>query len=156
MLVFLLIAFFISFQNTIQNKWIIILFKLGVLIVIIAGLNYSRIKTKERYDNGCDTFSRIGFIMLNNKDELEKLKISKKSKVIIGPELSVNGGLYSLHLKGWVINSKDEITSQNIEKLKSFGANYFILIDNDSEAQKVIQEKGLKIFQNQDLSVYQL
>ena len=156
LIVFLLISFFESFQNAFQNKKIGWILNLGFIIITLAGLNYARMKTTERYENGCDSVSKIGFLLRKNKLEIDKLNIPLKARVIIGPDLSVNGGLYSVHREGWVINSKSEITSKKMKQLKNFGANYFILTENDLTSQKVIEQDGKRIFQNNDLSVYKL
>jgi hypothetical protein len=41
---FLLIAFFESFQKTILNTKGIVVFNLAVIVIIVAGLNYARMK----------------------------------------------------------------------------------------------------------------
>ena len=154
LIVFLLIAFFESFQKTILNTKGIVFFNLVALVIIVAGLNYARMKTAERYQNGNDSVSRIGFVLRKNILNLNRLQIPRNSKVIIGPDLSVSGGLNYLHRKGWVLNRSTDVTVEKINELKSFGADYFIQVQDYKKYEKNLEKVGALIFKNKDLSVY--
>ena len=154
LIVFLLIAFFESFQKTILNTKGIVFFNLVALVIIVAGLNYARMKTAERYQNGNDSVSRIGFVLRKNILNLNRLQIPRNSKVIIGPDLSVSGGLNYLHRKGWVLNRSTDVSVEKINELKSFGADYFIQVQDYKKYEKNLEKVGALIFKNKDLSVY--
>ena len=156
LIVFLLIAFFESFQKTILNTKGIVVFNLAVIVIIVAGLNYARMKTAERYKNGNDSVSQIGFLLRRNILNINHLQIPKKSRVIIGPDLSVSGGLNYFHRNGWVLNKYTDISVEKINELKSFGADYFFLIQSNSFAEKEIEKVGTLIFKNKDILVYKL
>lgn len=155
LIVFVLIAFFQSFQS-IQFRWMQYSFKTVFLIVVIAGLNYARMKNFERYQKGKDAISNVGFLLDKNKNVINKLGIAKTAKIIVGPDLSINGSLYALKRKGWVINRLEDLSVNHIKSLKGFGANYFVLLENHRNAHEIIQREGRKIFQKHGLSIYKL
>ncbi len=154
-IIFILLSFFQIWKQLFPNNLGQNILKFVFLVIIASGLNYSRIKLEERYYKGNDLNSKIGFQILKNKQFIDDVKIPKDSKVLIGPDLSVNGGLYFIKRKGWPINNADEITKEKINFFKSQGADYFILV-NDSKSQKILDDLGRKLFKNRDLSIYKL
>lgn len=154
-IIFILLSFFQVWKQLFKNNLVQNILKFIFLVIIASGLNYSRIKLKERYSKGNDLNSKIGFQILKNKKFIDDVKIPKDSKVLIGLDLSVNGGLYFIKRKGWSINNADDITNEKIKFFKSLGADFFILV-NDPKSQNRLDDVGRKLFKNRDISIYKL
>lgn len=152
-IIFVLISFFMVFKTAVNNKKVTFLVKVLFLTVVISGLNYSRIKVSERYQKGNDLFSKIGFVLHENKDFISNLHLPKDSKIIIGPDASVNGGLYFIQRKGWIIKDLNDLTVAKIVNYKKQGATHLFIIGNNSfELNKL----GKKIAYNKNLCVYKI
>ena len=153
-LIFLLILGVQNVQSLKLKVVYQIILKVFLLLIVVAGMNYSRIKVGERYQNGNDVHSKVGFILKKNGLLISKLKIPTDSKVIIVPDLSINGGLYFLKLKGWNINSKNDLTEEKIRDLKEKGADFMFVVDKDSTLLNIGKKFGTPILKNDDLTIY--
>jgi hypothetical protein len=121
-----------------KNKPVFIsIFKLVFFVVVIAGINYSSEKFRERYEKGKDDFSKIAFDLKENETFISTLKFSVKAKLIIAEDKSVNGGLYFMKRKGWLIDSIKDDFINKINQYKEKGANYLIVIDYKKYALKM-------------------
>ena len=58
-------------------KWII---KIGLLVLVFAGINYSRLKLADRYTPWDDEYSKSALIINKNIDEINKLDIPQNAK----------------------------------------------------------------------------
>ena len=146
--------FILSFRN--NKKWFQVSFKLIFSIVVISGLNYSRLKVQERYDKGRDDFSQIAFKILENNQFLKTLNFNKGAKVIIASDKSINGGLYFLKTKGWAIAEIDNSFLEKVCYLKGLGANYLLLFDYNEIDRQILNEIGEKLDKNQNIILYHL
>ncbi len=153
-LIFLLILGVQNVQSLKLKVVYQIILKVFLLLIVIAGMNYSRIKVGERYQNGNDVHSKVGFILKKNGLLISKLKIPADSKVIIVPDLSINGGLYFLKLKGWNINSKKDLTEEKIRDFKEKGADYMFVVEKDSLLLNSGEKFGTCILKKDDLTIY--
>jgi hypothetical protein len=153
-LIFLLILGVQNVQSLKLKVVYQIILKVFLLLIVVAGMNYSRIKVGERYQNGNDVYSKVGFILKKNGLLISKLKIPTDSKVIIVPDLSINGGLYFLKLKGWNINSMNDLTEEKIRDLKEKGADFMFVVDKDSTLLNIGKKFGTPILKNDDLTIY--
>ena len=156
LIVFIIINAIKTSQNMVPSKKIHLVAKIGLIAVVIYGINFSRRKLEKRYEAGYDRFSRIAFIIQNEMPSIEKLEIPKDAKVIVAPDLSVNGGLFALNRIGWEIDKTDQITSELIEEYRSLGAKYLFLASNDEEAVEVGRNSGELVYQGAKLSVFKL
>ena len=126
-----------------------------LLMIIIAGINYSRNKLDYRYHLGMTTYSQTGLLLDEHRVSIEQLDIPKDAKIILAPEPSQNGGLFYLNRIGWTISSIEDVTQQHLIKLKQKGADYLILTSSDNKAFLNAKTEGKVILKNKDLSVIQ-
>ena len=156
LIIFIIINAIKTGQNWIHSQRVHFAIKLVLTVVVVSGLNYSRIKLEKRYEAGYDRFSRIAFIIQNEMPSIEKLEIPQDAKVIVAPDLSVNGGLFALNRMGWEIDKTDQVTSELIEEYRSLGAEYLFLASNDENALRISRGSGELIFKGKELSVFKL
>ncbi|MCT4561136.1 MAG: glycosyltransferase family 39 protein [Crocinitomicaceae bacterium] len=96
---FLLIPILTALKD--GKKWILILLCIAILGVCIPGLNYSRMKMKERRENRINLQSKMYFSVMERQTALQKL-IGKSTVAIIG-DPSKNGSLLALETLGWQV-----------------------------------------------------
>lgn len=142
--------------NCLKNKWIHFIIKLVMIAIVITGINYSRMKLNNRYENGLDDFSKIGFVIQNEIEEIEKLNIPKDSKFIVAPDLTPNGGLFFINKMGWRIDKSKNITIENINYYKKLGAEFLLLATNEKEVLEVGYNTGHIVFKGKELSIFKL
>lgn len=117
-------------SEKLKNKPVFIsVFKLVFFVIVVAGINYSIGKVGERYVKGKDDFSKIAFDLKENKAFISTIKFNSKAKLIIAEDKSINGGLFFMKRKGWLIDNIKEDIIDRIQTFKENGANYLILID---------------------------
>ena len=126
-----------------------------LLMIVIAGINYSRNKLDDRYHIGMTTYSQTGLILDEHRALIEQLDIPKNAKIILAPEPSQNGGLFYLNRMGWTISSIEDVTRQHLIELKQKGADYLILTSLDNKAFLNAKTEGKVILKNKELSVIQ-
>jgi len=134
-------------------KWII---KIGLLVLVIAGINYSRLKIAERYTPWDDEYSKSALVIRDNIDDINKLKIPKEAKLIIATDLTQNGALFFIDRMGWVIRKKEDITQDNILNYKKKGADYLVLINPEKEQLNTAKEFGTIVLNKADLKILKL
>ncbi|MFA7273233.1 MAG: glycosyltransferase family 39 protein [Crocinitomicaceae bacterium] len=155
-LLFLLVNAILTLQRKTNNKWIHWSVKLLFSIIVIAGINYSRMKLPSSYLATGDSHYQASKIILAHSNEISNLKIPRSSKIIIGTDESLNGGLLFMDRKGWTLTKFDELTNDYLtEKIKK-GADYFILTKNDEAYQEILHKRGEVVLNKPDLIVYQL
>ena len=85
--------------------------------------------------------------------EIKNLSLPKDCKVIVAPDPSQNGGLLFLDKEGWTIDRIQNVYPDTISKLKTKGANYLILNDQNQIINSkdfgttVYNEEGIKIIE---------
>jgi hypothetical protein len=145
-----------SIQRIFKSNVIHLVIKSGVIIIVLTGMNYARMKVEERYSAGNDHFSQIGFILNEHSAELKSLPISPHSKVVLGPDYSINGGLYFIQKQGWIFQDKMEITTAELKRFYQKGARYLLVIQLDNQCVKGLDKMAKRILVKQDLVVYKL
>lgn len=156
LVVFLLINGLKTLQNISSNKYFHFVIKLIFSIIIIAGINYSRMKLHDRHRSIEDDFSKISELIHRNKSNIEKLNIPKDSKFIVAPDLCQNGGLFFLNRMGWNIEKKAQITMDTINALRDLGADYLLFMNDDSISLPMDQISGKLIFKDNGIEIYEL
>lgn len=156
LVVLLLINGLKTFQNFTSNRYFHFVIKLIFSVIIIAGINYSRIKLYDRHHRAEDNFSKISALIYHNKANIESLKIPKNSKFIVAPDLCPNGGLLFLDRMGWNIEKKAQITVDTINALRSLGADYLLLMSDDSISLPIDEISGKLIFNSNGIEIYEL
>lgn len=144
-----------TFKNVIKEMKYQRLVQFILLIIVIAGINYSRNKLDDRYHLGMTTYSQTGLLLDEHREAFEQLDIPKNAKIILAPEPSQNGGLYYLNRMGWTISSIENVTQKNLIELKQKGADYLILTSSDNKAFLNAKTEGKVILKNKELSVIQ-
>ncbi len=155
-LIFLLLINGINtFQKTIGSNYIHIIAKIIIATIVISGINLSKSKLEARFKKQADNYSNAGLVIENNSLAIKNLKLDKNAKIIVAPDYCQNGGLFFLDKKGWNLEPKD-ITIDNINNLKSKGADYFVVVENDSLFLSVAYSTGTMIFRKNELSIFKL
>ena len=144
-----------TFKNVIKEMKYQRLVQIILLMIVIAGINYSRNKLDDRYHIGMTTYSQTGLLLDEHRVLIEQLDIPKNAKIILAPEPSQNGGLFYLNRMGWTISSIEDVTRQHLIELKQKGADYLILTSLDNKAFLNSKTEGKVILKNKDLSVIQ-
>lgn len=145
-----------TLQRTSKNKYLHFVLKLILSVIIIVGVNYSRMKLNGRYNSTKDDFSEISNLIHKNLESIEKLNISKYSKFIVAPDLCQNGGLFFLDRMGWNIQKKEDITVDKINYYMELGANYLLLKTDDYEYFKIDEISNELIFKGKEIEIYKL
>ncbi len=153
---FLLINGIITLQEIFKKQVYHIIFKIIFLIIVVVGINYSRMKLAERYSNRIDDFSQIGFLISKNLDNINKLNIPGNAKFIVAPDKCQNGGLLFLNKTGWNIKNYSEITPEKINVYKHLGAEYLLLSTEKKEIQNTAKKTGVLIYKGEGVSIYKL
>ena len=156
LLFFLLLIGFKTIKIEYNNAFFSLVVKLSLIIITISGINYSRIKVKERYDKGYDIISRVGFEIRKNQKDIDLLNIPENSKIIVAPDKSMNGGGYFLKRKFWPIENENEITKNNILKFRNKGARYIVIVTFKKEYGAILNQMGTLLLQNGDFRIYKL
>ncbi|HQQ13045.1 MAG TPA: hypothetical protein PK855_07775, partial [Bacteroidales bacterium] len=143
-------------RNITANKYVHIAAKTVLSIVIIAGINYSRMKLTDRNEIASDMFTKIGFLIQENEKGIEKLNLPLDAKFVVAPDLTPNGGLFFLNRMGWNIEKAEDITFAKIKSFKDLGAD-FLLIDDSSISQTAdLEAFGKLIFKGKGIEIYSL
>lgn len=113
-------------------------------------------KLSERFDNANDIFSRIGFLIQENSEAIEKLNIREDSKFIVAPDFCQNGGLFFLDKMGWNIVHPEDISTDKINIFMKSGAEYLLLATNVKQILEVGEAMGKLIFEGDGIRIYRL
>ena len=144
-----------TWQNIFNNRYLNIATKLAFTIVLISGLNYSKLTLANRNNKKVDYYSKMGLLINENSNSIDSLNISNNSKFIIGPDPCQNGGLFFLNRMGWTIDLQEDITINKINHYKDLGAEYLILTSDtsvfstdtgNSTGKLILKGKGINIF----------
>jgi len=144
-----------SIQNLLSHKLIHLGIQIVILILIISGVNFSRVRVYKRFDKKPDMYSHAGLVIQKNIEEIQNLNLDKNSNFIVAPDLCQNGGLFFLDKKGWNL-PKDHINIERIKELKNKGADYLLLATEDPELLTLGDSTGIPIFEGKEISIYQL
>jgi len=153
---FLLLNGILLFKSIFKSIKFEIALKIILTILIITGVNYSRMKLEGRLIYSQDDFTATSMLIEANSSEIENLKIDKNATFIVAPEIGPNGALLFLDRKGWNISDEKDITIEAIDKYKKLGADYFLLNSSSDSISKIVLEEGNLIFENGNLKIYNL
>ncbi|NTW34316.1 MAG: hypothetical protein HGB12_17135 [Bacteroidetes bacterium] len=153
-IIFILLNAFNTLKNIFPKIYNNFIPKLVVLIILVSGINYSKEKLDQRYENGNDNFSRIGFLLKDIKPQLEILKIPPASKFIVIPDLTQNGGLYFLNRKGWNIEGTSENSLNMIPQFIKEGADYILVCSKEKHLIDFVNQFGEKVYDNNEISIF--
>ena len=145
-----------TLQNISKKTILHVITKLIILIIVIAGTNYSRMKLSDRYAKGNDDFSRTGFLIQENSRAIEKLEIPDDSKFIVAPDLCQNGGLFFLDKMGWNIEHPENISISKINFYRDLGAEYLLLATNEKQIINIGKATGDLIFKGKGISIFRI
>jgi len=154
--IFMLINAVFIFKKTVIKPYFHYLAQFLILIIIVSGINYARMKLNDRYESNFDSFSRIGFLLKDITPELDRLKIPKSSKFVVIPDGCQNGGLYFLNRKGWNIDKHEDFSLSKIEEFQKKGADYLLLSVNDKNLLTICQEAGEQIYHHGEIVIFRL
>ncbi len=154
--IFVIINGLKTLQNISKNKYLHVAIKLILSVIIIVGINYSRMKLHSRYENTDDDFSKISQLIHENKEAIEKLNFPQQSKFIIAPDPCPNGGLFFLDRMGWNIGKKEDITVGKIDYYRDLGADYLLLVSDDSEFLSIDEISSELTFKGKGIEIHKL
>lgn len=154
--VLLLVSGIRTLQNLTSRRVIHIALKIIMLVIVIAGINYSRMKLSQRYHPIADKFSKTSIIIQNNKHKIQALNIPADAKFVVAPDPCQNSGLFFLDRMGWTLDSLSDVTSDIINFYSKNGATYLLLATNDSLCLSVGAECGDPILIENEFSVFSL
>ena len=154
LIIFVLINGIETLKNISKNKYLHLVTRLILIIIIIAGINYSRMKLQNRYEKINDDFSKTSQLIHENIELIEKFNFPKHSKFIVAPDLCQNGGLFFLNRMGWNIEEEKDIVIDKINHYKDLGADYLLLVSdeheilltNDITGELILKGKGIEIY----------
>lgn len=156
----LVVMFLISgvniLRNITANKYVHIAAKTVFSIVIIAGINYSRMKLTDRNEIASDMFTKIGFLIQENEKGIEKLNLPLDAKFVVAPDLTPNGGLFFLNRMGWNIEKAEDITFAKIKSFKDLGADFLLIDDSSISHVADLEAFGKLIFKGKGIEIYSL
>lgn len=145
-----------TFKNVVNKRTVHIILQLALLIIIIAGTNYSRMKLSSRNHPEVNEYSKTGLLIQDNLEEIEKLQLPSTSKFVVLPDLCPNGGLYFLNKQGWTIGSTEIVTEELLEGYKDKGADYLLLATEENHIKEISEKYGELIFKGEGISIYNL
>lgn len=145
-----------SLQKLVANKYFHLALKLIFATIVVVGINYSRMKMEERFENSRNEFSKIGFLIRENLNEIKKIDIPDDAKFIIAPDLNQNGGLLFLDKMGWNIPYTKDISNKKIDFYKALGAEYLLLATNETTAMNTANSSGKMIFEGDGIKIFLL
>jgi len=124
-------------------------------IIVIAGINYSRMKLEDRISETMNDYSSAGLLINNNIDAINNLDIPEDAKVVVAPDLCTNGGLYYLNRMGWILRTNADITVMNLDNFRQQGAEYLVLTTTDPEVNKRVSSISRVLLETENLRVYE-
>ena len=156
LIILLCINAFKTLKNLKPTRPVDIIIKSLVFIIIAWGINYSGKKLRSRYDSAMDDYSRTGLVIQANKPGLDSLGIQVNAKVIVAPDLTQNGGLLMLNRMGWNIERPEQISIERIESLVEEGAEYLVLVTEDSLVLEKGYQTGQLVYTDKGISIFDL
>lgn len=153
--VFFLINGIKTLGNLVQNRIVHIAVKVVMGAIVIAGINYSRMKLEDRISETINDYSSAGLLIKDNTEAINKLGIPMDAKVVVAPDLCTNGGLYYLNRMGWILRTNADITVTNLDNFRQRGAEYLILTTTDPEVNKRVSGISRVILETETLRVYE-
>ena len=145
-----------TLQNISNKTNLHIIIKLIMSIVVIAGINYSKMKLSDRYENINDIHSKTSFLIDKNSKAIEKLNIPHRAKFIVAPDLCQNGGLFFLNRMGWNIKEEKDIVIDKINHYQDLGADYLLLISDEHAFLQTNNITGELILKGKGIEIYKL
>lgn len=139
-----------------QNKYVHYFIQLIIAVVVVIGVNYSRIKLERRFDTSQDIQSATGLLIEQNKRKIDALKIDSSAKFIVAPDLSPNGGLFYLNRMGWTIQDTSEIRKKVLLDYIHLGAQYLFLATENPEKIAIGKDLGEIILQDKGFALFKL
>ncbi len=130
-IVFLVSSSFVSLKNKFPNLINHISIKLILAFICVLSLNYASKKLAERFDIKNDLYATIGEKLVTTENFINSLKISKKAKFIIVPDLTPNGGLYFINHPGWSVKDSSIASILEYKKYLKSGAEYVLFTDKE-------------------------
>lgn len=153
---FLLINGFKTMMNFSKNKYIHGIIKVILLTIVISGINYSKKGLGERFEFGKDIYSKTGLIIKKHLHAIKKLNLPNNAKFIVAPDLCPNDGLLYLNKMGWTIHESSEITLKQIRHYQSLGADYLLLVNENSKSDTIGKFVGKKIYTSKEICIYKV
>lgn len=153
---FLLINGFKAMMNFTEHRYIHGAIKVIFLTIVISGINYSKKDLGERFKIGKDMYSKTGLIIENHLHAIRKLNLPRDAKFIIAPDLCPNDGLLYINKMGWTINKSSEITPKKIRYYQSLGADYLLLVNENSKFDIIGKFAGKKIYTSKEICIYKV
>lgn len=143
-------------QKLSTNKFLHAGIKITILVIVVAGINYSRMKLHSRFEQPVDDFSRMGLLVEDNLEKIEKLSFPGNSTFIIARDLSQNGGLFFLDRMGWNFEKAEDVTVLKINQLKESGADYIVLLSEDAALLPLDEISAELTFRGNGVEIHRL
>ncbi|MPM05240.1 hypothetical protein SDC9_51528 [bioreactor metagenome] len=153
---FLLLSVIRTMQKVSSRLFLHVALKIVIAVIIVAGINYSRMKLSQRYNAKPDQYSITSFRIQQNKREIDKLNIPADAKILVAPDPCQNGGLFFLNRMGWTLDSLSDVTADTIQFYKNKGADYVLLATSDSACLSAGSASGEQVLIGKDIGVFQL
>lgn len=143
-------------QKFSTNKYLHAGIKILISVIVVAGINYSRMKLHNRFEQPVDDFSKMGLLVEANLEEIKKLNFPGHSTFIIAPDLSQNGGLFFLDRMGWNIERTEDVTVGKINQLRESGADYIVLLSDDAALLPLDKISAELAFRGNGIEIHKL
>ena len=153
--IFFLINGIKTLGNLVQHRIVHMVVKVVMGMIVIAGINYSRMKLEDRISETMNDYSSAGLLINNNIDAINNLDIPEDAKVVVAPDLCTNGGLYYLNRMGWILRTNADITVMNLDNFRQQGAEYLVLTTTDPEVNKRVSSISRVLLETENLRVYE-
>lgn len=153
---FLLLSVIRSMQKVSSRRFLHVALKIVMAVIVVAGINYSRMKLSQRYNAKPDQYSITSLRIQQNKREIDKLNIPADAKILVAPDLCQNAGLFFLDRMGWTLDSLSDVTADTIQFYKNKGADFVLLATSDSACLSAGSASGVPVLIGKDIGVFQL
>ncbi len=94
---------------------------------------------QRRYDKPFEQVSKIAFVLENVEEKLDSIGVSKKSKILIIPDYTMNASLYYLNRFGYTIGD-----TLNLNLSKYYKKSDYILIADSTLIPSLTQKFRLQ------------
>lgn len=125
-------------------------------VIVVAGINYSRMKLSQRYLPVVDKYSKTSLVIQNNNQKIQDLRLAEDATFLVVPDPCQNSGLFFLDRMGWTLDSLNQFSVDTVHCYIRNGADYLFLASSDSLYLSMGAECGAPILVENDFVIFSL
>lgn len=154
--VFLILSAIKTLQSLTSRKVFHIALKIIMSVIVVAGINYSRMKLSQRYLPVVDKYSKTSLVIQNNNQKIQDLRLAEDATFLVVPDPCQNSGLFFLDRMGWTLDSLNQFSVDTVHCYIRNGADYLFLASSDSLYLSMGAECGAPILVENDFVIFSL